>query len=348
MRVTEKTNFDSIRNSISSTKGRMERLQEQNATLKKINTPSDNPVGAARLLEIRTDKVNNEQFQSNARLADTFLNNTEFALGELSDVVLRVKEIALGQASGASSSNETRLGVAEEVTQLYNQAVATANRRIGDRYLFGGFRTDKPPVNPDGQYLGDNGQMMVEIARDVYLATNTPGIEAFNTKPKVSADKTSSKEYPEMVEKPGASPAPRSSRERERDGIASRAPAALPGTGEAPVEQNVNLFDELQALRISLLTGDLDGIRATLENFDQLHAKLTAERAKIGSRMQGLQSTAQALERHDTIHANLSSQLEDADLAQVMTDLAKEETIFKSVLAGSQKLVQPTLLDFLK
>jgi len=40
--------------------------------------------------------------------------------------------------------------------------------------------------------------------------------------------------------------------------------------------------------------------------------------------------------------------LEDADMAQVMSDLAREETIFRGALASSQKLMQPTLLDFLK
>jgi flagellar hook-associated protein 3 FlgL len=110
----------------------------------------------------------------------------------------------------------------------------------------------------------------------------------------------------------------------------------------------VNIFDELQNFRIALLTGDLDGIRGTLERFDQAHSSLIAARAKIGSRMNGLQNTTQALERHDLVNANLTTSLEDADMAQVMSNLAKEETIFKSALASSQRLIQPTLMDFLR
>src|SRR5690349_7870201 len=128
MRVTENTNFETIRESIRRSKERMENLQTQNATLKKLNTPSDDPVGAAKVLEVRTDKVNNDQFQMNAKLAETFLNNSDHALSELSEIVARAKEIALGQSSGASANDDTRLGVVEEVTQLYQQAVAAANR----------------------------------------------------------------------------------------------------------------------------------------------------------------------------------------------------------------------------
>jgi flagellar hook-associated protein 3 FlgL len=54
------------------------------------------------------------------------------------------------------------------------------------------------------------------------------------------------------------------------------------------------------------------------------------------------------IERHNVTNAQLSSALEDADLAQVVSDMAKEETVFRSSLASAHKLIQPTLLDFLK
>jgi len=298
----------------------------QSATLKKLNTPSDDPVGAGKVLEIRTDKVNNEQFLMNAKMAESLLENTDHALSELADIVVRAKEIAVGQASGASSNENTRLGIAEEVTQLYQSAIAAANRRIGDRYLLGGFKTDRPPVDVDGRYVGDDGQAMVEIARDVYLSSSIPGIDAFNTKPKASPDAK------DLYGPLGT----------------SRAPASAVEGEEIQEEENVNVFDELQALRIGLLTGDLESIRNTLERFDDIHGHLVATRAKIGSRLHGLQSTANSLERHTLTNAQLNSQLEDADMAQVVSDLAKEETIFKSALQSSSRLIQPTLLDFLK
>lgn len=328
MRVTENTNFDTVRNTINRSKEKMENLQLQHSTLKKLNTPSDNPVAAAKVLETRTDKVNNDQYQMNAKLAEAFLNNTDQALGELADVVVRAKEIAISQASGASANDDTRLGVAEEVTQLFQHAVSIANRRIGDRYLFGGFRTDRPPVNPDGKYQGDTGQMMVEIGRDVFISSNLPGIEAFNTSPKGSVD----------------------ARERglyDQNGD-TRVNGREPASETQPGPENVNVFDVLQKLRITLLTGDLDGIRDTLDRFDGMHTQLIASRAKVGSRVRGMETATASLERQTLTNAQLTQNLEDADMAQVVSDLAKEETVFRSALSSSQKLIQPTLLDFLK
>src|SRR4051812_35832801 len=127
MRVTEGTNFDTVRDSIRRSKERMEGLQKQSATLKKLNAPSDDPIGAAKILQMRTEKVNFDQYQMNAKMAETFLSSSDHALGEIADLIVRAKEIAIGQSSGVSSNEETRLGVSEEVTQLYKQAVAVAN-----------------------------------------------------------------------------------------------------------------------------------------------------------------------------------------------------------------------------
>lgn len=338
MRVSDNTNFGTVRETINRTKGRMENLQTQSATLRKLNTPSDNPVGAAKILEIRTDKVNNEQFLTNAKIAEAQLNNTESAVAELADIVVRAKEIAIQQASGASANDDTRLAVAEEITQLYQSAIGTANRRIGDRYVFGGYKTDKPPVSIEGKYVGDDGQMMVEVGRDVFIAMNIPGNEAFNTNPKAENRPAEMDQSPELQMRAG-----------------NRAPASYSSSGKlaggpaaGPQPENVNVFEELQNLRIGLLTSDTDTIRNTLERFDQMHTRLNSMRAKIGSRINGLQTMTQSLERQNITHAQLGSHIEDADMAQVVSDLAKEETVFRSALQSSNKLLQPSLMDFLK
>src|SRR5476651_739283 len=130
MRISDNTNFGVVRDSITRSRTRMEDLQGQSATLKKVNRPSDDPVGSAKVLEVRTDKVNNDQFQNNAKLAETFLDNADHALEDLSDIVMRAKELAIGQSSNASSTPESRLGISEEINQLYQRAIGTANRRI--------------------------------------------------------------------------------------------------------------------------------------------------------------------------------------------------------------------------
>lgn len=339
MRVSDNTNFGLVRETINRTKGRMEKLQTQSSTLKKLNTPSDDPVGSSKVLEMRTDKVNNEQFLMNAKLAEAQLNNTDSALSELSDIMVRAKEIALQQASGASANDDTRLAVAEEITQLYQSAIGTANRRVGDRYLFGGYKTDKPPVTIEGKYVGDDGQMMVEVGRDVFISMNIAGHEAFNTNPSVERRMADPQDSPELQTR---------SEKRAPASYAANGRVSNDPAQNGPQPENVNVFEELQNLRIGLLTSDTDTIRNTLERFDTMHGRLNSMRAKVGSRVNGLEAMTQSLERQNITNAQLGSHLEDADMAQVVSDLAKEETVFRSALQSSNKLLQPTLMDFLK
>jgi flagellar hook-associated protein 3 FlgL len=337
MRITDGTNYGVVRDSLTRSRGRMETLQMENATLKKVNRPSDDPVGSAKILEVRTDKVNNEQFQNNARLAQAFLDNTDHALEDLSEIVMRAKEIAIGQSSSASSTPQSRYGVAEEVNQLYQHAVTTANRRVGDRYLFGGYKTTTNPVDAEGNYHGDDGQMMIEIGREVFIGMNVPGHEVFNSHPEASSDQ---KRLDQIKKGPAADP---------KEPAAPQRRLASEETPEAaPLVQNANLFQELKSLRTGLLTGDIETIRGSLESFDDLLGKIVATRAKVGSRVQGIEGNVSALERHNITNAQLTSGIEDADMTQVVSDLAKEETVFKSSLASSKHLIQPTLLDFLR
>ena len=329
MRVPDSSNYGVVRDSIGRSKTRMDNLQMETATLKKLNRPSDDPVGAAKVLEVRTDKVNSEQFQVNAKLAQAFLDNTDHALEDLSEIVMRAKEIALSQSSNASSTPESRYGVAEEVSQLFQRAVTTGNRRIGDRYIFGGYKNTTPPVDAEGSYKGDQGEMMIEIGREVFIGMNVPGHEVFNTNPESSNDFL-------KLKREGAS---------EETG---RRLASTPLEGEGNQIQNTNLFQELKGLRTGLLTGDVETVRNSLENFDELLSKIVATRAKVGSRMHGIEGNVSALERHNITNAQLTSGIEDADMTQVVSDMAKEETVFKSSLASSKHLIQPTLLDFLR
>lgn len=331
MRVSENTNFELVRETLQRSKGRMEGLQNQTATMKKLNKPSDDPISAAKILEIRTDKVNNEQFQVSAKLAEAFLSNSEQAISELADIIVRAKEIAIQQSSSASSNDETRIAVAEEVAQMYQQAINVGNRRVGEKYLFGGYKTNVPPVSMEGKYLGDSGQMTVEIGRDVFVSMNVPGNEVFNTVGKVEVRGTQPEDlYDQSGEKK------------------VRSPASDENLNNAPRNENVNVFDELMNLRIGLLTGDTDTIRQTLDRFDQIYSRLNSTRARVGSRINGIQNISQSLDRQNITQATLSSHLEDADMARVVGDLAREETIFRSALQSSQRLIQPSLLDFLK
>ena len=325
MRVSENTASHSVGEAVRRTRGKMEKLQIQNATQKKILTPSDDPAANTKIMDIRTETTVNSQFENNAQLAKTRLSMAFDAMGELYDLFVRAKEIAINQSSDGSASADSRLGVAQEVGALYKQLISIANRRVGQHYLFGGFKTLTQPYNEAGQYSGDNGEIPVEVQKDVFIKINIPGNQIFEIK----------KVAPENL---GRTPAEAESSPRAQKYL----------NDQPPILETVSLFQELDALRVGLITNDTISVRHKLEKFDEILKNVTMWRTKLSSRVSGIDQSISSTQNIDLKNAELATQLEDADFTELWSNLAKEETVLRSSLHAAQKLLQPTLLDFLR
>jgi flagellar hook-associated protein 3 FlgL len=118
----------------------------------------------------------------------------------------------------------------------------------------------------------------------------------------------------------------------------------------APVTENpgLDMFDTLEALRVGLLTNDVDQIRATLEPLDKISSRVITTRAEIGARFSGVDNAIANMGKKNVFNAELQSGIEDADVIQVVSDMAREESVLRASLQASNKLIQPTLLEFLR
>lgn len=88
MRITNNMLINNMIDYIGNNLGRMEKLQMQMATGKKISVPSDDPVAAARALKLRTDVSEIEQYKRNVKDAQSWMDITENALSNMGDVLL--------------------------------------------------------------------------------------------------------------------------------------------------------------------------------------------------------------------------------------------------------------------
>jgi flagellar hook-associated protein 3 FlgL len=326
MRVGENTTLNTVRDSLNRSRLKMNDLQRENATLKRVNAPSDDPVGNAKLMTIRNETLDNEQFEKNANLAETFLNYTDSSLEELTNLLARAKELALGQASSAANGADSRAMVAQEIKNIQDQVTALSNRRLGDRFIFSGYKTNTQPFDGEGQgvYKGDEGSIMVEVQKDVFIGMNVPGRELFLGAPKAP-------KAPQGAPGDQDGPKPAS--------LEMASPANNPGD---------NIFHTLEALRVGLLTNDVDQIRSTLEPLDKLSSRVITTRAQVGARTAGIDSAIANMGKKNVFNAELQSGIEDADVIQVVSDMAREESVLRASLQASNKLIQPTLLEFLR
>ncbi|WGV59616.1 flagellar hook-associated protein FlgL [Brevibacillus brevis] len=85
-----------------------------------------------------------------------------------------------------------------------------------------------------------------------------------------------------------------------------------------------------------------------ITGIDQQYDKLLAERASLGASVNRVDLIAERLKGQDVNITGLMSKNEDADMAKVMTDLKTQESVHNAALGSGARIIQPTLLDFLR
>lgn len=139
--------------------------QEQISSGKRINRPSDDPVGIMEVLQYRTDIGRYNQYITVMGNAESFLNTADSTLGSVHDELKSVKELALQQAGGMSSA-ETRNTAAISIDNKIEQMIQYGNTRVGNRYIFAGQKTESPALNAQGGYAGSGKNMTAEIGQN--------------------------------------------------------------------------------------------------------------------------------------------------------------------------------------
>jgi flagellar hook-associated protein 3 FlgL len=365
MRVTDKMGYNQVTTNLQKNRLEISELQNQAATQKRINKPSDDPIAAARVLGSKTEEKMNKQFLKNIDIARSFLEASDQSLGELTENLIRAKELAIQSANDSGGGAETRRITALEIEQIHNQAVQIGNRKLGERYIFAGYKTTTQPFNRFGEYKGDEGEMKIQINKDGYLSMNVPGsklllgkglsadgvINGSTETPKNVEDLRSYKQKVQQIEgqKVETDPEPINIRgpasERDRTPIYQDEDYTKTDDYES---SGINVLKTLKDLEIALKVNDKESIQDSIDNLDQAIAQVVHARAQVGSRVSTLNSNFEALQKFVIDNKITSSQLEDADLFQVVSDMQKSDSTLKATLETSGKVIQPSLMDFLK
>lgn len=351
MRIADKMQFDQVNGNISKNRSQMADLQNQAATQKRVTKPSDDPLAASRVLTNRIDLQGNRQFSKSLGYAKSFLEFTDQSLGDLSEILMRAKELAISQSNDGSANEESRRAVATEVEQLHNAMVNIGNRKLGDRFIFGGFHTQNAPFTADGKFHGDAGEMNIHIDKDAFIPMNVSGDRVF-----LGAGVDANGMVPPSTPQAKTIEELNQQRARERAPEAEvRGPASVNGLElevSKPVEERdsagINVFRTIRTLEIALQTNDKVAVQSTLEDLDAALNQVVLARSQVGSRGMALDNWMQTLDKSKVDNQTTISQLEDADIFSTVSDINKTQSTLQATLQTSGKLIQPSLLDFLR
>jgi flagellar hook-associated protein 3 FlgL len=115
-----------------------------------------------------------------------------------------------------------------------------------------------------------------------------------------------------------------------------------------PPGATADIFTVLDELSDALRTSDFDGITQSLGALDAHQDNISALRGEQAAKVNRLELTASRFEAQRIATGDQLSRIEDVDMARAITDLTMKETVYRSALAAGARVIQPSLVDFLR
>jgi len=320
-RVTQSMMNTQLLRNITSNMGRMNNLQNQLSTGMKINKPSDDPVGITFALRYRSELDSNDQYSKNVSSALSMLEYTDTSIGQAGDIMQRVRELLVKGANG--TLEQTSLdAIKVEMSQMYNQMVEIGNSQFNGKQVFNGEMTGEKPYPTMG----------VDGTTD--LTVDPPLLKAYQ----VSSDNGSIKYELSAGMKLGINI---TGNEVFGAGIS-------PTATKAEIESSDNVFLLLQRANDMLSSGDQDGISKLIGQVESRMNTMLTKRAEVGAKVNRIDIVQNRLSDIEINLKTVQAKTEDADMAEVITNMKTEENVYQASLSVGAQLIRPSLVDFLR
>jgi len=188
MRVSGNMISNQIIENLNIDLARLQDVHQQVSTGKRINRPSDDPLGCQRVVNLKEALNGIEQYQRNANYVTNWVSASESSLNSVTDLLNRANSLSIRGANDATLTQSELDSIADEVDGLLEQTVNAANTTSESKSIFGGYQTLSAPFqatrNASGEitavaYAGDSGVEQVEIDSGLVVNKNVPGNQSF-------------------------------------------------------------------------------------------------------------------------------------------------------------------------
>lgn len=335
MRVTNKMLSNGFLADMRSNLQNMRKLQQQMTSGKEIRRPSDDPFKVARAMQLHTDISTNKQYNENISDTINWLDTTDTALGQVGDVLQRVRELLISAGNAGYSQNE-RLAIKDEINEKVGEVAQILNTNFDGAYIFGGTRGTTKPLettidtstentkltyynklggeldsldpNHTNQLNQIGSKLKVQISQGVVMDYNVTATDVLQFKTSKGKDLDLREIFTSIT--------------NHLDGKDSNGTAA-----------------DADAVK-HLVNEDLQDITDTISNLLKIRSEVGAKQNRMDS----------ALEKNTDATFNMTeilSKTEDIDITEKTMEFANMQTVYLASLQTSAKVLQPSLIDYL-
>ena len=289
MRITQQMTSNTLKRSVFRQSADLLRKQEILASGKRINRPSDDPIGTGKILDYRKSLAAFEQYGRNSQQAKNRIKFMETTLESVGELVVDAKNWAVNQSGSVATEREAAIS---SVQNIRDQVLQLANSRIGNNYIFSGYQTNTAPFDSTGLYLGDNGDYRVMTGNNMETRIEADGSRIFQ-----GAD---------------------------------------------------DVFAALEDLLTGLQTDDVALISAQVDRLVAVQDQLQLVRAESSAHYQQLELGENQMARLKLTVEDLLASTENAPMESAILELQSQETAYQITLETSARIIQPTLMNFLR
>ena len=187
MRVTNNIMTNSLVRYLAAQNEALYDRQTTIASQKRINRPSDDPIGMGKVLDYRQTLSSIEQYETNILSGQKRLEITEITLDLVDELLLGFRAIAMTEAGGTTESRQLTAG---EIKNMFDQVLDLANSKLNGNYMFSGYQTQTAPFSRDDTlattfdqftvtYNGDVGDARFIVAHNTEITIDTDGRPLF-------------------------------------------------------------------------------------------------------------------------------------------------------------------------
>ena len=322
MRVTNSMLSKSFLRDLNRNQSNLKKINNQLSSGKEISRPSDNPYKAARSMQLSSDIKAAIQYNENIKDTTNWLDTTDTALQQLEKSFQRIRELMVSSGNAAYGVDEKK-AIKDEINEKVNEIAQILNTNFDGKYIFGGTKVNSKPVIVGSDVTGNN---------KLYFGSSEGTII---TDPSESNEvKMLASDL--MVE--------------ISQGVTMKYNVSATEILEFGEEPNkVNVMNLLTDITNSLDSEDSSEVAGKLlGQMDSTISNLLKIMSEVGSKQNRMESAATQNEDQILNLKDVLSKTEDIDFAEKTIEATVAQTVYMASLQVSARIIQPTLLDFLR
>lgn len=333
MKVTDNSTYRLMQTNLDRITNTLQDLRNQGATGLKLNKPSDDPAAIRPVLTARTDISRTDRYIETMGASLDEMQTIDGYLGNVENILQRAKELTIGAINGSLSDADLTT-IADEISEIKQQLLDTANAQLDGKYIFAGYEENtKPfvenpaygtvPYDPADSttwpyiYQGDANRTQLEITPGEYLESTLTGNELFFGVTNSNwVDSTTSA-------------------------------LGQPESGKTDIFSTLTRVEEaIRAGNIDDPAGPGGGMQAGLDNIETSADQNRRLRSRLGAKATRVETEIFHQEGVRNDLKQILSRYQDADAIETFNDIMKQETAFQAALNVTGRVSQISILDY--